>query len=167
MCNLKALSMHAIVCASALHPPAFLYLIPGCQARNGHAHHPHCKGACSLHQQQEQDPGDKSSGPLHKWLVPVTVPPCRFSSGLFPFSVMGWPAPTEDMATFYPGSLLETGHDILFFWVARMVMMGLQLTDKVPFKQVRTAADAGWQGCVCHDTRPAVCLDQLHVPGVT
>eukprot|EP00775_Hariotina_reticulata_P010346 gene10346-10503_t len=59
-----------------------------------------------------------------------------FSSGLFPFSVMGWPADTADMRTFYPGSLLETGHDILFFWVARMVMMGLQLTDKVPFKQV-------------------------------
>lgn len=60
----------------------------------------------------------------------------RFSSGLFPFSVMGWPADTVDMSKFYPGSLLETGHDILFFWVARMVMMGLQLTDKVPFKQV-------------------------------
>eukprot|EP00878_Enallax_costatus_P001054 GHUV01001189.1.p1 GENE.GHUV01001189.1~~GHUV01001189.1.p1 ORF type:complete len:843 (+),score=324.29 GHUV01001189.1:29-2530(+) len=59
-----------------------------------------------------------------------------FSSGLFPFSVMGWPANTVDMQKFYPGSLLETGHDILFFWVARMVMMGLQLTDKVPFKQV-------------------------------
>jgi valyl-tRNA synthetase len=50
---------------------------------------------------------------------------------------MGWPRDTADMRTFYPGSLLETGHDILFFWVARMVMMGLQLTDKVPFKQVR------------------------------
>lgn len=60
----------------------------------------------------------------------------RFSSGLFPFSVMGWPANTVDMQKFYPGSLLETGHDILFFWVARMVMMGLQLTDEVPFKQV-------------------------------
>jgi hypothetical protein len=53
---------------------------------------------------------------------------------------MGWPSDTADMRTFYPGSLLETGHDILFFWVARMVMMGLQLTDKVPFKQVRRRA---------------------------
>jgi hypothetical protein len=53
---------------------------------------------------------------------------------------MGWPSNTADMRTFYPGSLLETGHDILFFWVARMVMMGLQLTDKVPFKQVRRRA---------------------------
>lgn len=51
-----------------------------------------------------------------------------FSSGLFPFSVFGWPNETEDLAQFYPTTLLETGHDILFFWVARMVMMGMQLT---------------------------------------
>ena len=56
-----------------------------------------------------------------------------FSSGLFPFSVFGWPNPTADFKAFYPTSLLETGLDILFFWVARMVMMGLQLTDTLPF----------------------------------
>ena len=59
-----------------------------------------------------------------------------FSSGLFPFSVFGWPDDTDDMRAFYPTSLLETGLDILFFWVARMVMMGLQLTDKLPFHTV-------------------------------
>jgi valyl-tRNA synthetase len=59
-----------------------------------------------------------------------------FSSGLFPFSVFGWPNNTEDLDAFYPTSLLETGADILFFWVARMVMMGLQLTDKLPFTTV-------------------------------
>jgi len=60
-----------------------------------------------------------------------------FSSGLFPFSTMGWPnKETLDMKAFFPGDLLETGHDILFFWVARMVMMSLQLTDKLPFKTV-------------------------------
>lgn len=59
-----------------------------------------------------------------------------FSSGLFPFSVMRWPEDTTDMKTFYPTSLLETGHDILFFWVARMVMLGMKLTGEVPFKQV-------------------------------
>ncbi|KAG2489910.1 hypothetical protein HYH03_011547 [Edaphochlamys debaryana] len=59
-----------------------------------------------------------------------------FSSGLFPFSVFGWPEATVDLKAFYPTSLLETGHDILFFWVARMVMMGFQLTGQVPFKQV-------------------------------
>ncbi|KAK9820072.1 hypothetical protein WJX72_005790 [[Myrmecia] bisecta] len=59
-----------------------------------------------------------------------------FSSGLFPFSVFGWPDQTEDLDVFYPTSLLETGHDILFFWVARMVMMGMKLTGKVPFKEI-------------------------------
>jgi len=59
-----------------------------------------------------------------------------FSSGLFPFSVFQWPNNSVDLSKFYPTSLLETGHDILFFWVARMVMQGLQLTGKVPFKQV-------------------------------
>ena len=59
-----------------------------------------------------------------------------FSSGLFPFSVFGWPNESADLDAFYPTSLLETGHDILFFWVARMVMMGMNLTGKVPFKQV-------------------------------
>ena len=59
-----------------------------------------------------------------------------FSSGLFPFSVFGWPNNTKDFNAFYPTSLLETGHDILFFWVARMVMMGQQLTGQLPFKKV-------------------------------
>lgn len=59
-----------------------------------------------------------------------------FSSGLFPFSTLGWPTATKDMDAFYPNSLLETGHDILFFWVARMVMMGMKLTGKIPFNTV-------------------------------
>ncbi|KYQ93821.1 valyl tRNA synthetase [Tieghemostelium lacteum] len=59
-----------------------------------------------------------------------------FSSGLFPFSVFGWPQQTEDLKSFYPTSVLETGADILFFWVARMVMMGQYLTDKLPFHTV-------------------------------
>nr|XP_028575627.1 valine--tRNA ligase isoform X1 [Podarcis muralis] len=59
-----------------------------------------------------------------------------FSSGLFPFSIFGWPNPSEDLQIFYPGTLLETGHDILFFWVARMVMLGLKLTGKLPFREV-------------------------------
>ena len=59
-----------------------------------------------------------------------------FSSGLFPFSVFGWPDNTDDFKAFYPTSILETGLDILFFWVARMVMMGLELTDQLPFHTV-------------------------------
>ncbi|KAK4704184.1 valyl-tRNA synthetase, partial [Phenoliferia sp. Uapishka_3] len=59
-----------------------------------------------------------------------------FSSGLWPFSIQGWPANTPDLNAFYPASVLETGWDILFFWVARMVMLGLKLTGKVPFEEV-------------------------------
>jgi valyl-tRNA synthetase len=59
-----------------------------------------------------------------------------FSSGLWPFSIMGWPEKTPDLGHYYPASLLETGWDILFFWVARMVLLGIYLTDKVPFAEV-------------------------------
>ena len=59
-----------------------------------------------------------------------------FSSGLFPLSVLGWPDDKPDLSTFYPSSVLETGSDILFFWVARMVMMGMQLGGDVPFQKV-------------------------------
>ena len=59
-----------------------------------------------------------------------------FSSGLWPFSTLGWPAQTADLATFYPTSLLITGFDILFFWVARMAMLGIKFMGDVPFRHV-------------------------------
>ncbi len=59
-----------------------------------------------------------------------------FSSGLWPFSTLGWPDQTADLAKYYPTSLLITGFDILFFWVARMVMMGSEFMGEIPFKQV-------------------------------
>ena len=59
-----------------------------------------------------------------------------FSSGLWPFSTLGWPKKTKDMETLYPTSILETGWDILFFWVARMIMLGVKLTGQVPFTEV-------------------------------
>ncbi|KAH0562274.1 hypothetical protein GP486_003034 [Trichoglossum hirsutum] len=59
-----------------------------------------------------------------------------FSSGLWPFSTLGWPKETHDMAHLYPTSVLETGWDILFFWVARMIMLGIKVTGQVPFKEV-------------------------------
>ena len=63
-----------------------------------------------------------------------------FSSGLWPFATVGWPQnendPNSDLARFYPGTCLETGYDILFFWVARMAMMGIELTGKSPFNVV-------------------------------
>ncbi|XP_011864369.1 PREDICTED: valine--tRNA ligase, mitochondrial-like isoform X1 [Vollenhovia emeryi] len=59
-----------------------------------------------------------------------------FSSSIVPFATLGWPKNTEDMARHYPLTLMETGHDILVFWVARMVMLSLELTQRLPFKQV-------------------------------
>ncbi|MEO8382943.1 MAG: valine--tRNA ligase [Acidobacteriota bacterium] len=79
----------------------------------------------------------------------VTCPECQapvtqetdvldtwFSSGLWPFSTLGWPDPTPDFETFYPTDTLITGFDILFFWVARMIMMGLRFTGQPPFTRV-------------------------------
>ncbi len=59
-----------------------------------------------------------------------------FSSGLWPFSTLGWPDDTPDLRTYYPTTVMETGYDILFFWVARMIMMGLEFTGQVPFETV-------------------------------
>ncbi|MCS7280711.1 MAG: valine--tRNA ligase [Desulfobacterota bacterium] len=59
-----------------------------------------------------------------------------FSSALWPFSTLGWPKKTKDLEIFYPTSLLVTGFDILFFWVARMIMMGLKFMGDVPFREV-------------------------------
>ncbi len=59
-----------------------------------------------------------------------------FSSALWPFSTLGWPEKTADLARFYPTSTLVTGFDIIFFWVARMMMMGIHFMGEVPFKQV-------------------------------
>jgi valyl-tRNA synthetase len=59
-----------------------------------------------------------------------------FSSGLWPFSTLGWPERTPDLETFYPTSVLITGPDILFFWVARMIMLGMHFMEDVPFRDV-------------------------------
>lgn len=59
-----------------------------------------------------------------------------FSSALWPFSTLGWPNQTADLKTFYPTSVLVTGFDIIFFWVARMIMMGMHLLDEIPFKEI-------------------------------
>ncbi|MCX5720498.1 MAG: valine--tRNA ligase [Nitrospirae bacterium] len=82
--------------------------------------------------------------------APTTCPTCKghdfirdpdvldtwFSSALWPFSTLGWPEQTADLKTYYPTSTLVTGLDILFFWVARMIMMGLKFMGEVPFRDV-------------------------------
>ncbi len=59
-----------------------------------------------------------------------------FSSGLWPFSTLGWPEKTDDLKTYFPNSVLETGYDIIFFWVARMILMSEVLMDDIPFRRV-------------------------------
>ena len=79
-----------------------------------------------------------------KYQLPETVPleqdsdvlDTWFSSALWPFSTLGWPEATERLQTFYPTSVLVTGFDIIFFWVARMIMMGLKFRGEVPFREV-------------------------------
>lgn len=77
---------------------------------------PHC-GSANIHQEEDV---------LDTW----------FSSALWPFSTMGWPQETPELQTFYPTSVLVTSFDILFFWVARMMMMGLHFMNEVPFRDV-------------------------------
>ncbi len=92
----------------------------------------------------------KEAQPLVARRAPASCPKCGgkelvqdpdvldtwFSSGLWPFSTLGWPEQTEDLKSFYPTSTLVTGFDILFFWVARMIMMGLKFMGDVPFRDV-------------------------------
>ncbi len=71
----------------------------------------------------------------HDWVQEEDVLDTWFSSALWPLTTLGWPDNTDDFKTFYPTSTLITGHDILFFWVARMILMGEYATGKVPFEQ--------------------------------
>ena len=78
--------------------------------------------------QVQQEPG--------KWIQDEDVLDTWFSSALWPFSTLGWPDKTPQLARFYPNAVLVTGHDILFFWVARMILMGEYVMGEVPFPQV-------------------------------
>lgn len=71
-----------------------------------------------------------------EWTQDTDVLDTWFSSALWPFASLGWPEKTPELAKFYPNSILITGHDILFFWVARMIMMGEYVFDNPPFPQV-------------------------------
>jgi valyl-tRNA synthetase len=82
-----------------------------------------------IHVGKQPPPGDG-------WTPELDVLDTWFSSGLWPFSTLGWPEQTPDLKRYYPTSTMETGYDILFFWVARMIMMGLWFTDDVPFRTV-------------------------------
>ncbi|MCB9435717.1 MAG: valine--tRNA ligase [Anaerolineales bacterium] len=81
---------------------------------------------------REDSPPDDSG----KWQQDPDVLDTWFSSGLWPFSTVGWPKDTADLQRYYPTHMMETGYDILFFWVVRMVMMGLWFTDEPPFETI-------------------------------
>jgi valyl-tRNA synthetase len=91
--------------------------------------------ACGTTLVREEDPAkcDDCGGKLRQ---DEDVLDTWFSSALWPFSTMGWPEETPDLAHYYPTQLLITGHDIIFFWVARMMMMGLKFREEVPFDKV-------------------------------
>ena len=80
-----------------------------------------------------QPPKDR---PGYSWTPELDVLDTWFSSGLWPFSTLGWPEETPDLKRYYPTDVMETGYDILFFWVARMIMLGLWFTDEAPFHTV-------------------------------
>ena len=83
-----------------------------------------------------EDPDSCPTCGSHQLVQDPDVLDTWFSSGLWPHSTLGWPTNTEDVDYFYPTSVMETGYDILFFWIARMIMLGLENTGDVPFKTV-------------------------------
>jgi valyl-tRNA synthetase len=85
-------------------------------------------------QESEELPEEVAKNP-DKWVQDPDVLDTWFSSSLWPFATLGWPVKTQELEKYYPNSTLITGHDILFFWVARMLMMGHIALDKEPFNQ--------------------------------
>ena len=92
--------------------------------------------ACGAMTVARQDPSACSKCGSHSIHQDPDVLDTWFSSGLWPFSTLGWPEATPDFKYFYPTTVLETGYDIIFFWVARMIMPGLEYTGQVPFETV-------------------------------
>jgi len=116
------LMAHGVLLAEALNQAEHIHVGTGANpiVPNGGGDRPHsCPHCGSQHLIQDPDV-------LDTW----------FSSALWPFSTLGWPEDTEELRTFYPTSVLVTGFDIIFFWVARMIMMGLKFMDDVPFEEV-------------------------------
>ncbi len=91
---------------------------------------------CGTIQVARQAPQTCDSCGAAQWEQETDVLDTWFSSALWPFSTLGWPDQTAELATFYPTSVLVTGFDILFFWVARMMMMGIHFMEDVPFRDV-------------------------------
>ena len=93
----------------------------------------YCEACDAVLVSEETPAACRCGGTLHQ---DTDVLDTWFSSGLWPFSTMGWPDATPDLARYYPTSLLITAHDIIFFWVARMMMLGVKFAGNVPFETV-------------------------------
>lgn len=95
----------------------------------------HCQD-CAHITVSEIDPPECENCRSKKIVQDEDVLDTWFSSGLWPFSTLGWPEKTEALKTFYPTNVLVTGHDIIFFWVARMIMSGIHFAEDIPFRTV-------------------------------
>ena len=95
----------------------------------------YCNG-CEEFAVSETNPNKKCKCGSSEWTQDSDVLDTWFSAALWPFVSPGWPEKTDALKTFYPNSLMETGFDIIFFWIARMIMFGLEFMDDVPFKDV-------------------------------
>lgn len=93
-------------------------------------------GNCSFEDAYVENPDKCPKCGSHQFIQDSDVLDTWFSSALWPFSTMGWPDDTEDLKYFYPTSVLVTARDIIFLWVARMIMMGLEFMKDVPFRKV-------------------------------
>ena len=101
---------------------------------------PHGKVFVALSETDAQNEAEKHYGKLTKLTRDEDVLDTWFSSALWPFSTLGWPDDTKELKRFYPTSALVTGFDIIFFWVARMMMMGLHFMKEIPFHDVHIHA---------------------------
>lgn len=95
----------------------------------------YCSG-CEKYYVSVEKPKNKCSCGSFEYVQDSDVLDTWFSAALWPFVAFGWPNDKEKLKTFYPNSFMETGFDIIFFWVARMIMFGLEFMDEVPFKEV-------------------------------
>ncbi len=93
-------------------------------------------GACGVTIVSREDPSSCTACGGGELTQDPDILDTWFSSALWAFSTLGWPEPTKELRRYYPTSVLVTGYDIIFFWVARMVMMGLKFMDEVPFHEV-------------------------------
>jgi valyl-tRNA synthetase len=123
----------------------------------------YCKDCDHLEVTQEK-PGKCKKCKSEKWKQDPDTLDTWFSSGLWTFSTLGWPKKTEDLKYFHPTSVMETGYDILFFWVARMIIMTTYVLKEIPFHTVYLhGLIRDRHGNKMSKSRPETCIDPLEM----